>query len=66
MKAYDVHFDDSISSNSKGFNESLAYCKGYINTWNGSNHSYFRDYKGGLVSVVCNKTGNAAHSEIIK
>ena len=57
MKTYDIHFNDSENSNSKGFKESLDYCKNYILQNNGSNISYFSDYKGGTVSVVCNETG---------
>lgn len=49
MKTYDVHFNDANDSNSKGFNESFEYCKNYIETYNGTNESYFEDYKGGIV-----------------
>lgn len=57
MKTYDIHFNDSTDSNNKGFNESLDYCKSYIESNNGTNESYFEDYKGGTVSIVCNETG---------
>lgn len=52
MKTYDVHFNDSNDSNSKGFKESFDYCKNYIDTYNGTNESYFSDYKNGTVSIV--------------
>ena len=56
MKTYDVVFNDSSDSNNKGFKDSAAYCKDYINSNNGTNESYFKDYKGGTVSIVCNET----------
>lgn len=66
MKTYDVHFDDSNDSNSKGFKLSIEECKDYINSNNGTNYSYFEDYKGGIVSIVCNETGETEYSETIK
>lgn len=66
MKTYDVHFDDSNDSNSKGFKLSIEECKDYINSYNGTNDSYFGDYKGGIVSIVCNETGETEYSEAIK
>ena len=66
MKTYDVHFNDSTDTNSKGFKETLDYCKDYIQANNGTNDSYFKDYKGGTVSVVCNETDEEVYSEIIK
>ena len=66
MKTYDVCFNDETNSNSKGFKESLQYCKDYIKVNNGTNESYFEDYKGGTVSVVCNETGEEVYSEKIK
>ena len=63
MKTYDVHFNDS---NSKGFKLSIEECKDYINSNNGTNDSYFADYKGGTVSVVCNETGDVVYEENIK
>ena len=66
MKTYDVHFNAANDSNSKGFNESFEYCKNYIETYNGTNESYFEDYKGGIVSIVCNETGEEVYSEDIR
>ena len=63
---YDVHFNDSDDSNSKGFNDTLEECKKYIEMYNGTNHSYFEDYNGGTVSVVCNETGETVYEEEIK
>ena len=63
---YDVVFNDNVNSNNKGFAETLDYCKHYIQIYNGTNESYFEDYKGGLVQIVCNETEEVAYEEIIK
>ena len=57
MKTYDVHFNDDQDSNSKGFELTIQECKDYIESNNGTNTSYFEDYKGGTVSVVENGSG---------
>lgn len=56
MKTYNVVFNDSNNSNDKGFKESFEFCLDYINRKNGTNDSYFADYKGGTVSIICNET----------
>lgn len=66
MKTYDVHFNDNENSNSKGFSLTIEECRNYIDTNNGTNSSYFADYKGGSVSIVCNETGEEVHSEIVR
>lgn len=63
---YDIVFNDDDNSNSKGLEESLEYCKKYIQTYNGTSYSYFADYKGGTVSVVCNENGETVYQETIK
>lgn len=63
---YDVVFNDDYDSNSKGFRESVDYCKRYISNYNGTNESYFEDYKGGTVSIVCNETGETVYEEEVK
>ena len=63
---YDVCFDDDNSSNNEGWHESYQYCKDYIESNNGSNWSYFEDYKGGFASIVCNETGDEVYSERVK
>lgn len=35
----------------------------YGNAHNGTNESYFADYKGGTVSIVCNETGETIYEE---
>jgi hypothetical protein len=66
MKTYDVHFNDTNDSNNKGFKESFEYCKDYIESYNGTDESYFADYKGGIVSIVCNETEEEVYSEEVK
>lgn len=63
---YDIHFNNETSSNNKGFNQTLSYCKDYIALENGSDWSYFKDYKNGTVSIVCNETGETVYEEEIK
>ena len=60
MKTYDVHFNDGSNSNCKGFKKSRGFCLDYIKSMNNGTHgSYFADYKGGTVSIVCNETGES-------
>lgn len=63
MKTYDVHFNDS---NSKGFEMTIEDAKSYITSNNDTNNSYFADYKGGTVSVVCNQDGETVYEEEVK
>lgn len=65
-KTYDVVFNDDESSNSKGFAVDLYSAIAYIHANNGSNYSYFADYNGGTVSVVCNETGETVYEEVVK
>ena len=63
---YDVHFDDENNSNCKGWAISLAECKDYIDDYNGTNESYFADYKGGTVSIYCNELDETAYETEVK
>ena len=54
-KTYDIQFNNDHSSNCKGFKATLRYCVGYICNHNGTDNSYFKDYKGGTVSIICNE-----------
>lgn len=63
---FDVVFNNDESSNSKGFNADKQYCIDYITRYNGSNESYFEDYKGGLVQVICVETEEVVYEEIVK
>lgn len=66
MKTYNVHFNDDHASNDKGFKESYQYCKDYIEMGSGTNTSYFEDYKGGAVSIVCNETGETVYEQEVR
>ena len=63
---YNVVFNDSECSNNKGFSipkqNAIDYClKGIEDLKNGLNiGSYFDSYRGGMVSVICNRTGRYA------
>lgn len=63
---YDVVFNDDNDSSSKGFNADKEYCIDYIKHNNGTNESYFADYKGGIVEVVCVETGESVYTETVK
>lgn len=65
MKTYDIYFNDSGSTNNKGFRMTIQEAIDYVRAHNGSDHSYFADYKGGIVSVVCNETGETVYEEQI-
>jgi hypothetical protein len=65
-QTFDVVCNDEKNSNNKGFTASLQYCKDYIALHNGSNDSYFADYKGGIVSIVCNETDETVFETIVK
>jgi hypothetical protein len=59
---YDIIFNDDENSNGNGFKESLEYCKDYIEHHNGTDWSYFADYKGGIVQIVCNETDEIVYT----
>ena len=65
MKTYDVVFNDEMYSIKKGWNQTKNYCIEYIKSTNGTNESYFADYKGGIATVECNETGEVVYEEII-
>lgn len=66
MKSYDVQFLDSQNTNSKGFKMTIEQAKEYITSNNGTNNSYFSDYKGGTVCIVCNEDFEVIYSEEVK
>ena len=55
-QTYDIFFHSNDSSMNNGFRLSLEQAENYISMHNGTNHSYFQDFKGGLVQIVCNET----------
>ena len=66
MKTYDIYFNDSENSNNMGFKSDLQYCLDWVKMHNGTDWSYFPDYKGGTVQVVCNETGEVVYEEVIR
>lgn len=65
-KTYDVIFNDDTSSNEKGWKETKEYCLNYIEEYNGTKESYFEDYKGGIVQIVCNETGQVVFEDRVR
>ena len=65
MNTYDVVFNDSENSNSKGFQLSIEDWKKWIEFNRNDKTTYFGDYKGGTVSIVCNETGDTVYEENI-
>ena len=63
---YDVFFDNDTSSNNEGWKLSYDECMDYIRAYNGTDVSYFEDYKGGVVSITCNETEETVYSEKIR
>lgn len=66
MKTYDIHFNDSENSNNLGWQVSYDECLDYIKRHNGTDESYFADYKGGVVSIYCNETKEEVYQEPIR
>ncbi len=63
---YDIHFNDEYDSNNKGMAVSYDEAMDYIKMNNGTSESYFTDYKGGVVSIVCNETGVTVYEEEVR
>jgi len=63
---YDVEFNSDTDSMHEGFCVSVEDCKHYIDVWNGTNHSYFEDFKGGTVSIRCNETEELVYEEEVR
>lgn len=66
VKTYDVIFNDNSNSNSKGMNGTQKERRQYIKFYNGTNESYFEDYKGGTVSIICNETNEVIYTTTVK
>lgn len=65
-KTYDVVFNDDTASNEHGWQETKEYCLNYIEMYNGTDESYFEDYKGGIVQIVCNETGQVVFEDRVR
>lgn len=63
---YDVVFNDDEATNAKGMQATKVDAILYVKLYNGTNESYFADYKGGVVQVVCNETGDVVYEETVK
>lgn len=63
---YDVVFNDDESTNAKGMEATKVDAILYVKLYNGTNESYFADYKGGVVQVVCNETGDVVYEETVR
>ena len=66
MKTYDVIFNDSFDSNSKGIHGSIEECMNWIDNNRSDKSTYFGDYVGGTVSIVCEQTGKTVYEETIE
>lgn len=66
MRTFDVVFNDDQDSNSKGFEYSKEDAIAYVQSNNGTNESYFADYKGGVVQVVDNESGEVVYEEEVR
>ena len=64
-RTFDVVFNDANNTSAKGFTASADYCLQYINAHNGTQESFFADYFGGVVQIVCNQDGEVIHEERI-
>lgn len=60
---YDIVFDSDDASNSKGMVATYDEAYHYIKSFNGTDTSYFADYKGGTVAILCNETGERVYEE---
>lgn len=60
---YDVIFNDDNSSNNKGIHGSKDECMRWIESNRHDSSTYFGDYKGGTVSIVCDQTEETIYEE---
>ena len=63
---YDVVFNDDEATNAKGMEATKVDAILYVKLYNGTNESYFADYKGGVVQVVCKEPGDVVYEETVK
>lgn len=63
---YDIIFNDDTDSNNVGGNYTLQEARNYIEMNNGTEWGYFKDYKGGTVSIHCNETDEEVYSETVR
>ena len=56
-KTFTVVFKKGKLTDDLDFNESLAYCEAFIHKINGSDDLVCNVYRGGIVTIMCNETG---------
>lgn len=66
MKTYDVVFNDSNYSNSKGIHGTIEECMNWIENNRSDKSTYFGDYAGGTVSIICEQSGETVYEEEIR
>lgn len=66
LYTYDVVFNDDYNSNNKGIRGTYNECMNWITSCRRDDTSYFGDYKGGTVSIVCIETEEYVYSEEIE
>lgn len=64
-RTYDVQFDDDTDSNNMGIKGTYQQCMDWIECNRGDKSTYFGDYVGGTVTIVCIETGETVYSENI-
>lgn len=64
-RTYDVQFDDETDSNRQGINGTYQQCMDWIEINRGDKSTYFGDYEGGIVSIVCVETDEVVYHEEI-
>ena len=64
-KTYDVVFNSDTDSNAKGFRSTIQECKDWIDLNRGRKETYFGDYAGGTVSIICNEDNETVYEEDI-
>lgn len=66
MKTYDVVFNDSHSSDSKNIHGTIEECMIWIKNNRNDKSTYFGDYVGGTVSIICEQSGETVYEEEIR
>lgn len=62
---YDVIFNDDSDSNNVGIHGSYSECMSWIENNRNDETTYFGDYKGGTVSILCEELEEYVYEESI-
>ena len=62
---YDVMFNDDCDSNNVGIHGSYSECLTWIENNRNDSSTYFGDYKGGTVSIICEELEEYVYNESI-